>query len=546
MNILGISGIFNHDAAACIVQDGNVLAMVEEERIIRKKRAYKALPIESAKYCLNQAGINPEDVDVLAVGWDPTLFKSQLYDSQYVNKFINDMCWSGRLNPKVIFVPHHLAHAASAYFVSNIETGVVLVIDGHGENASTSVGVCKNGKIQLEQEFPISYSLGHFYESVAKYLGLGSNSAGKMMGLAAYSSEKNLFHNLISSDSFGYRINIMEKKESDFKTTQIRWMQYLTERFGSNHGFDYIWDRVGLNSKSEIREFERAASIAASAQDILEQTVINLVQTAFAKYHTNNLLLSGGVALNCSMNGKIIRKLNPSQFFVCPASNDAGVALGAALFVHGGKSANIFSPYLGPEINEKGIKTLLEKWNIKHRLSSDIISETADTLAEGKTVGFVQGREEIGPRALGNRSILALPISTNIRDRVNEIKSREKWRPLSPSLISDNSKKIFGKRIESKYMLEAHYVQDSVKQNIIGTVHVDNTCRPQVLDRIDNPIYFDLINQVYKKTGVLAVLNTSFNDAFEPMILSAKDAIRTYMTSSLDVLVIGNIIVEKK
>ena len=242
--------------------------MVEEERIIRRKRAYKALPIESAKYCLAQAGLHPEEIDILAVGWSPLSFKMQSYDQQYVNKFINSKSWEGRFNPEIVYVPHHIAHAASSYYVSNIDSGVIVVIDGHGENISTSIGFCENGKIKIDQTFPISHSLGHFYEAVSCFLGLGNNSAGKLMGLASYGNEKHLFDGVIQCDDLGYNIKIMDDIQSnlDFKSTISIWNKYLFDKFGSDFGANYIWDPVNLNSIYQIKEFEKASNIASSAQ----------------------------------------------------------------------------------------------------------------------------------------------------------------------------------------------------------------------------------------------------------------------------------------
>lgn len=546
MNILGISGVFNHDAAACIISDGKLIAMVEEERIIRKKRAFKSLPIESAKYCLYQAGLRPEEIDILAVGWDPALFCGSKYNSQYIDKFIGNECWSGKLKPEIAYIPHHIAHAASSYYISNIESGIVLVIDGHGENASTSIGFCENGKIKIEQSFPIAYSLGHFYETVSSFLGLGKNSSGKLMGLASYGVENHYFDEVIKHSGIDYNIQLMDENLNlDFRETTLKWNQYLSAKFGNEFGLEYSWDYVNSTSLYSIKEFKRASNIAASAQHILEETIIGIIREAFVKYNTRNLLLAGGVALNCSMNGKIIKAISPNNFFVCPASNDAGTALGAACYVLGTKIKNKFTPYLGPGINKNGVYTLLKKCNLKFRISYDIAEEVSEFVSNKKTIGFVQGREEVGPRALGNRSIIALPIDANMRDRINEIKCREKWRPLSPSIIFENSEILFGKSVYSKYMLEAHCVESSSRKNIGGAVHVDNTCRPQVLQRDDNPVYYDIIKKVYEKTGVLAIMNTSFNDAFEPMILNAKDAIRTFMASPLDVLVIENFIIEK-
>ena len=546
MVILGISGIFNHDAAACIIQDDKIIAMVEEERLIRRKRAYKALPIESTKYCLHQAGIEPEEIDILAVSWDPSLFKNESYDENYLSKFINNPNWRGRLKPQIVFVPHHVAHAASSYYISNIDSGVIIVVDGHGEDVSTSIGYCEKGRIRIDSSHPISSSLGHFYETVSSFLGLGNNSSGKMMGLASYGKEKHLFDDLIQVDSLAYNISIMQGKENDgFHETRSLWMKYLANKFGSLYGNNYEWDSVTLSSRYIVKEFDEASNIAASAQFILEDTVIRLIKNAFEKYNTRNLMLAGGVALNCSMNGRIIRDLRPDQFFVCPASNDAGVALGAALFVLGKKISDNFTPYLGPENKDSDIKALLNRWNLKYCESSDISEDISNFLADNKTIGLIQGRGEIGPRALGNRSIIALPIGDEIRDRVNDIKCREKWRPLSPSLITENAIPLLGENIDSKYMLEAHYVKSLAKTNIRGAVHIDDTCRPQVVSRSDNPIYYDIIKKVYNKTGVMAVMNTSFNDASEPMVLSSKDAVRTFMASPLDVLVIGNNIIIK-
>jgi carbamoyltransferase len=547
MIILGISGIFNHDAAACLVVDGNIVSMAEEERFIRRKRAYRSMPLESTMYCLKKAKLNPEDIDILAVSWDPNLFLADKYDKNFVEIFIKHSFWNGKLSPKIEYISHHIAHASSSYYLSKIDKAVVIVIDGHSEKNSTSVGLCENNNILFEKEYPISHSLGHFYESVSEFIGLGKYAPGKMMGLAPYSTESHLLDDIFEIDNgeYNFKFSDSAQRAIDFSSVNFLWQKYLTNKFGILDNRTTIWDKDNNKTVTCLKDLKIAADIAASAQSLLERIVIDLADYSFKKYNTRNLILSGGVALNCTMNGKILSSINPDNFFVCPASNDAGGAIGAALYVLRRKVAN-FTPYLGPGVNKDDAIRHLGTLGLKYRVSTNIFKETASLLEQGKIIGLIQGNAEIGPRALGNRSILALPNTERIRDQVNNTKSRETWRPLSPSLTSENVKKMFSTKVESKYMLEAHKVCDSVRNKIPGIIHVDGSCRPQVVTEEDNEFYYNLLHEADSRTDIPAILNTSFNDAHEPIVSNVKDAIRTFYSTPLNTLIIEDIIVEKQ
>jgi len=548
MVILGISGGFNHDSAACLIVDGKLMAMAEEERFLRSKKAFNAIPTESSTFCLNSANISPEEVDYIAVSWDPSLFKKEFYNDGFIENFKNHKYFEGRFKTTPVeYIPHHIAHAASSYFISGLDEAVVLVIDGHGENVSTSLGYCKGNDIHFDVEYPISHSLGHFYENVCEFIGLGRHSTGKMMGLAPYGKDRGYFDDIIEISNGGYRFKIGNELNPPNSFTELNpeWWKILYSKFGSVINEKYVWDVDNFRTFNSLDNILDCSDIAASAQSVLERAVLDLISHAFSKYNTRNLVMAGGVALNCSMNGKIVSKLNPDKFFVCPAAGDAGGALGAAAYLVN-KKIDDFTPYLGPKYDNDQIKRMLDKYGIKYRVSAKVSDDAAVFFEQKKVIGVLQGAMEIGPRALGHRSILALPVDNEMRNRVNIIKSRELWRPLSPSMINDNVDDVFDYRIDSQYMLEAHSVSEQARNKMPGVVHVDNSCRPQIVYKNNNDYFYDILKEVYKRTGIPSVLNTSFNNASEPIVLSIQDSLRTFYSTGLDALIVEEFIIEKK
>jgi carbamoyltransferase len=550
MIVLGISGVFGHDPAACLVQDGRVVAMVEEERLTRNKHGFGELPISATLYCVAEAGITLADIDCVAASWNPSLDPTATHLQEFATQFFNHDIWRSFRKPNIEYVDHHLAHAASAFFSSGYPEGAILVIDGNGENVATSVGCGQGTQIRLDAQYGVSHSLGHFYKNVTQFVGLGDHDEGKLMGLAAYGKSISDFEPIRLLDD-GYSIDIMDVDPLPayrrFKVLWHAWRSWLVNHFGEPSSADYQWDSAKGRVSRRADLLPKAADIAASAQEALTRVVLHLVEQAVRRYKTRRLVMAGGVALNCSTNGAILGSGLVEELYIVPAAHDAGGSLGAAQYLASTheRVQPLATPYLGPKFARDDIAQLLRRTGVSYCEPHDIAKYTAEILAGGKTVGWFQGRAEVGPRALGGRSILALPTSTGVRDHVNRLKGREMWRPLSPSILNSAASVLLERPHPSPYMLLALQVTEHAKELMPGVVHVDSTARPQTVTEREGR-YCQLLEAVYNITGVPGVLNTSFNLAGEPIVATPNDAIRSFFNSELDVLVLGDFAVQKQ
>lgn len=554
--ILGVNGYSRrtHDASACLVVNGNLVAMAEEERFSRRKNAFGEVPHNAIAFCLDKAGIGVDDIEAVAVGWDldkvlnnigskpPT--RDELIDL-YLPK--NRFQYSKR--PNLEMVPHHLAHAASAYYLSGMPESLVLVIDGQGETQSTSVFVGKGENLSLIKEFGVTDSLGYFYEAVSEYVGLSRLDAGKTMGLASYGSPRHRF-GLFEMDTSGYSINMDQpvQTEMDLQQEVTRlWRDYLENTFGPRNREQLIYDPTAAKFKREVGFGEIYKDVAASAQKTLEAVARHLITMYTSEYQMDNLCIAGGVGLNCSMNGVIVREGLVKDLFVPPFTNDAGVSAGAALYLSDEKpSTRLESASLGPEFSNDAILRLLKSLGINYQLPDDISSEAALLLSQDSVIDWFQGRMESGPRALGNRSILAHPGLRSNHDRLNAIKNREVWRPLAPSFLSEGMPDYMQDCSNSPFMLRAFLAKADKRAAIPAAVHIDGTSRAQTVTDKANPLYYRLIKQFQILTGLPAVMNTSFNLEFEPIVCSPHDAIRTFFSSGADYLAMGDALISKK
>jgi carbamoyltransferase len=561
MIILGINP-GSHDSAACLVQDGVLIAAVEEERFTRRKYALGEMPWNASLYCLSTVGITLEDVDSIAICWagpdqpeNSVRFYDEVFVNQhngyYKNKLFPESYFGNVQLPPIAHVSHHLAHAACAYRCSSFDDAAVLVVDGQGENVSTSIAHGHNGQLEFLTQFGIKDSLGYFYQAISEYLGFGwLGGEGKTMGLAAYGEACFDFPEF-SLLNDGYSVAIPKPGMENPTKDMLRfWRSYLEDRFGQSQSparrYDPIYGRC-----QKTKEFSGVEkNIAASAQIELEQVYLHLISLALRYTTSKNIALSGGVTLNCSANGKIFQALQ-SEPFIFPAAGDAGASVGAALEVSammGSQASKPFkSPYLGPDFSSEAIEKTLKNFEMAYSFCPNPSAKAAELIAEGNSVGWFQGRTEIGPRALGHRSILADPSSQVIRDRVNaSVKHREMWRPFAPSLLKEASCELFGRDVDSPYMLLAVPVPTNQQYSIKGTVHVDGTTRPQTVNKDDDPLFFDLIQNHFNLTNIPAVLNTSFNDETEPIVCTPRDALRTFWTTGLDYLILGSFMVGPK
>ncbi len=550
MLVLGLSGVFGHDAAACLMADGRVVAMMEEERVTRSPHAPGAVPVYSTLYCLSEYGIQFGDLDCVAASWNPALDPTARHLAGYLDRYFSHEAWRATARPHAEYVDHHLAHAASAFFGSGFPEAAVLVVDGNGENVSTSIGFGQGTSLRLDQAYGVSHSLGQFYTCVTHHLGLGSHAEGKTMGLAAY-GRPTVDIDPIRTTGDGYLVNLVNvdgmPADARFPALISAWSSWLESRFGEPGAVAYSWDAAAASPRRAPQISEREANIAASAQDRLASVMVHLAKTATERYQTRSLVIAGGVGLNCSANGAIHDSGLVDNLYIVPAAHDAGGALGAAMWVTaaaGTAPRPLESPYLGPAVTQTHTADGLRMLGIPFSEPADVDACTADLLARGLVVGWVQGRLEIGPRALGNRSILALPRDPGVRDQVNSVKNRELWRPLAPAILDRDAGKLCSTP-PSPYMLRAVHATDAARQMIPATVHIDGTMRPQLVTQAGNPRFYALLERVAEQTGAGAVLNTSFNLSGEAIVCSARDAVRSFLGSALDVLVIDGLVIEK-
>ncbi len=562
MDILGIS-CFYHDSAAALLRDGQVIAACQEERLSRKKHD-SDFPIRAIRYVLRQAGIGPEQLD--AVGfYDKPLLKFERMLSTYVATFprsfdsfrtampvwLHEKLWVPSIIRKelkpykgpILFAEHHMSHAASAFLVSPFEEAAILTVDGVGEWATASYCTGRGTEIQMLKEIHFPHSLGLLYSAFTYYLGFKVNSAEyKVMGLAPYG--KPVHYDRIMQEMVHLNDDGSFKLNMDF--------------FSYDHGLRMTGGRFdeffgGPPRKPETWMSEREFDIAASIQKVCEEVVLRMVRYIHAETGLTDLCMAGGVALNCVANGRVIRETPIKRLFVQPAAGDAGGAVGVAHYLHNTlekkpRGSAWSHAYLGPEYSPEEVRSQLDAHAAKYTEleRGELLARTARLLADGNVVGWFQGRMEFGPRALGGRSILADPRDPKMRDTLNmKIKFREGFRPFAPSVLADKSKEWFDIDCDSPYMLLVAQVHEH-KRQIPAVTHVDGSARIQSVSREENALYYDLIAEFEKQTGVPVIINTSFNVRGEPIVCSPHDAYLCFMRTNMDYLAAGPYLLDKK
>ena len=563
MKILGISGWKGrgHDGSACLVDDGKLVCMAEEERFTRKKHAAQTVPLNSVAYCLQETGLGMDDIDVVACGWDyPKLAKLRgemwpYSESQMLEIWFPRHVFPRSRTPRLDLIPHHRAHAASAFYTSPFERAAIIVADGMGESAGTTLAAGVDDRISILREFPISDSLGVFYATVTEYVGFDWLDSGKTMGLAAY-GEDMYGHDFLELTGEGYRFRLPDG--NPFPN-----LSGIAVESKIAHLWEFVLRRVAGESNSTRREYiamagqvvrrsevqSKEMNVAAMAQRVVEDVIGHLAALVTDQCGTRNLCIAGGVGFNCVANGKLVSDGIVDNIYVQPAAGDNGASLGAALEVASREGelvrSHLRSASWGPQFTDDQIAKLLNENGIQFYRPDDLSEAVADMLIEGKVVGWFQGRMEIGPRALGNRSILADPRSRQTARRVNEIKGREEWRPLAPSILEDRRRDYYQVDCTSPSMTLSFEVTPDVRDSVEGIVHVDGSTRPQTVTPEDNPPFHRLITAVEERTGVGLLLNTSFNLAGEPIVCTPTDALRSYYTSGLDALALGSYLLSK-
>jgi carbamoyltransferase len=539
MNILGITHPISWNNAACLIKDGELVAMAEEERHNRVKHAPRMIPERAIEYCLRTGGLSIDQIDHVAVGWDRPLpaalgnLRGQplVYGVNFGSAVLAGL-WlhTRRIKPKelasrLVFVRHHVAHAASAFHVSGFEDANIICLDGSGGSESGILGYGKGNSIEIFRTVSNAASWGHLYSEVTGVLGFRRHSAeGKVMGLAAYAEP--------DPDGFPFIDWDKDVPEIDYWAKR----RYLS--------------RLKRRRKDDPIEDEHKR-LAATLQHSLERAGLRMVEFLYKKTGSRNLCLAGGVALNCSMNGKLLRSPYVDDIFIQPAAHDAGTALGAAVEVlirtTGQRLKTPFThAYWGPGFENAEIEAALRAAGVQYERCDDIGARVARLLADGKIVGWFQGRMEVGPRALGNRSILANPSIPEMKDIVNRrVKHREPWRPFAPSILEESIDEVVEDAHASPFMILAFQARKEIRERIVSAIHVDDSCRPQTVSRETNPRYWDVIKKFKDLTGIPAVLNTSFNDDEEPIVCTPGDAIATFRRCGMDALAIGDYLVLK-
>jgi len=443
----------------------------------------------------------------------------------------------GTSKPRMRFVEHHLAHAISAYGYSGFDDAAIVIMDGRGAWEATSIWHGKNGRIEHVQTIPFPNSIGGFYSAFTEYLGFVPNSdEWKVMGLAPYGEPG------VKLDAF------IDADTNNGTPYRVHTKRINGGRTGAVAG---IAAALGTPRVAESEIEQRHKNIAFAVQEYCERAMMSVVRAALQKTNSKNLCLAGGVALNSKANGKILASGIVENLFVQPAASDDGVALGAALapcLDQGGQLPNraMRHAYFGPGFESDAIETALKTYKLRYSTLSDPAAAAAQLLSEGKILGWFQGRMEFGPRALGGRSILADPRDPEMTAKVNNaVKFREWWRPFAPSMKREAAGEFVESATDSPFMIVTAQVRQEKQSVIPAVTHVDGSARPQTVEQTANPVYWRLIDEFGKRTGVPVVMNTSFNLRGEAIVNTPTDAIRTFFSSGMDGLVIGNFLVEK-
>ncbi len=555
---IGINYSQMHDSSACIARDGEVLFAVAEERLSRVKHDAR-FPQLSIRACLDFAGVRPDQVDFLCQGWSrpragflhdlncfmthkqPVDSRALLNSTRHFASMWHQRGGENRFRQmfpnaktRFRFVDHHLAHAISTYAFSGFDDAAVLVLDGRGAWEATSLWRGRNGRLEHIWTIPWPNSLGLFYAQFTHYLGFTPYSdEWKVMGLAPYGAPGINLRDFIVPDDNPYRVDTHRLLGKD--SAPIAGIEA----------------RLGAGRVPESDIDARHKNMAFAVQDMCEQAMMTLARAAVVQTGCRNLCLAGGVALNSKANGKILSSSVIDRIFVQPAASDDGVCLGAALapmLDDNGKfpSRKMRHAYLGTESSDAEIAKALETYKIRATHVADPAAAAAEMLASGKILGWFQGRMEFGPRALGSRSILADPRDPEMNAKVNNaVKFREWWRPFAPSMLSEVASEYLESATDSPFMVLTAQVRPEKRSVIPSVTHVDGSARPQTVERDASPLYWRLIYEFGQRTGVPVVMNTSFNLRGEPIVCSPTDAIRTFFSSGMDALVIGNFVVEK-
>jgi carbamoyltransferase len=594
VRVLGLSA-FYHDSAAALVEDGRIVAAAQEERFTRKKFDAN-FPKRAIGYCLAEASCGIGDIDYV-VFYDKPFVKFERLLETYLTysprgftsfrmalplwlreKLFQKSLIAGELKalePKfdwqnqLLFCEHHLSHAASAFYPSPFDRAAVLTLDGVGEWTTTATAIGEGNNLAIHKEIHFPHSLGLLYSAFTYYTGFKVNSGEyKLMGLAPYGEPRYVQD---------IRDNLIDLKPDGSFRLNLEYFNYCTGLTMTNERFHALFGAPPRDPESLLTQ--KDMDLAASIQAVLEEVVLRLTRSLAADTGMENLCVAGGVALNCVANGKILRDGAFRNIWIQPAAGDAGGALGAALatyYLHAGRPRsapnvldNMFGAYLGPAFDQQEIERRLANVGARYQtLDQAVMVQTcAQALADGNAIGWFQGHMEFGPRALGNRSIIADPRNTAMQKNLNlKVKYRESFRPFAPSVLRDHLAEWFDLDVDSPYMLLVADVAAAHKRSMTGAeqalfgidklnvvrssipavTHVDYSARVQTVHRETNPLYYELIERFHALTGCPVLVNTSFNVRSEPIVCTPEDGFRCFMGTDIDMLVVGNCVLRKE
>lgn len=592
--VLGLSA-FYHDSAAALIVDGEIVSAAQEERFTRIKHD-SSFPSRSIEFVLASNKLEPTDIDYVAfydkpflkferllqtyVATAPFGFRSfrtaipiwlteKLFQKRLINSELKKLNKNFPGPENILFAEHHMSHGASAFYPSPFDKAIILTLDGVGEWATTTVAIGDGKNISIVKEIHFPHSLGLLYSAVTYYTGFKVNSGEyKVMGLAPYGVPR--FKDLLLD-------NVIDVKEDGSYKLDMSYFNYMTGLTMTSAKFSDLFGKPPR--KAEVEELTQFhMDVAASVQAVTEEVVLKMTRSLRDEYGIDNLCLAGGVALNCVANGKILRDKAFKNIWIQPAAGDAGGAIGAALLAYHSelgmprtvdKQDSMKGSYLGPEYADPQIIQELQEAGACFDLfdESGMINEAATALAEGKAVGWFQGRMEFGPRALGGRSILGDPRSENMQKTLNlKVKFRESFRPFAPSVLREDVSEWFEHNDDSPYMLIVANINNRIKREMTeeenglfgieklnvkrsflpAITHVDYSARIQTIHKHTNPLYYKLVSKFKELTNCPVVVNTSFNVRGEPIVCTPTDAFRCFMGTDLDMLVIGNVVLRKE
>jgi len=573
IKILGLNS-YHGDSSACLVIDGKLISAVAEERFKREKH-WSGLPIESIDYCLKEANLSIDDIDYIAVNRNPRanflrkliwtlihqpssrLIKNRAENLRKILTIKEDVLNyfnSKKKSIKVYYIEHHLAHAASTFFVSPFEESAILTIDGFGDFVSTLLAYGKGNKIYPIKRIFFPHSLGLFYLTITQFLGFWNyGDEYKVMGLAAYGKPVYLdkFRKILklNKDGSGFKLDTSYFLHTSKGATSTWFNQKpVIDRMFS----DKFVKEFGQPREPNSEITERDMNLAASLQALTEEIYFSLLNYLYKITKSKNICLAGGVALNSSANGKIFEKTPFKEIFIQPAASDDGGAIGAAFYLwnhilNQPRSFIMEHAYWGPRYSENEIELALKKNNLNYiKLEDDkLLPKVAQDIADGKIVGWFQGRAEFGPRALGNRSIVVDPRRKEMKDILNErIKRREWFRPFAPSILEEEVSSWFEINYPEPFMIKTYKWKEEKRNLVPAVVHEDGTGRLQTVSKKINPRYWQLIKEFQNLTGIPVVLNTSFNEN-EPIVNKPEEAIDCFLRTKMDVLVLENFYVSR-